>query len=874
MGGGTSRLDVTDWEAADGGCRPPPVEEQDEDGGGGEVGNVVRPEMTVAADTCKPFGDARNRYTVDGAPPTRHYQTYELQKQTVGQRAFDVVDGDQNVVLTTMPVAGTLAWFDVCGPASLGEYIDYRLRVQAEDHFRRTWIVYRYHEQCWEGQRPADPAQFEGKIPENCKLYKSACITVSWSRYVAVSARYGPPGVQDFLDMQDTDEGSASKEIGLPRSSSNLSDDEPLFSVASQIAARSREKHEHEKEEEQASKNQNDEEKNNQITGNQNGDNEDNCKVPSADEAVNGDDRKFANDSAGDETRPKKSAPAVKPTPQKVNAEENCDQYEAIISPPASFDNTEPSCQDETLSTAAMNTSKTSKRRTGKLPATTLTQLAASHSTNSLASSALRKTSAKTQKLRQYFSSKRSPASTPTSTSRFGSKFFARKIASDDASDDDNKSVDGDETGNNDTIVSAAASDIGTTEDDAAPQQTPKELYELAMEGVIDLDTQPIVQCQEIYNKMLGNHQTMILTKEELFALLRLDEAQHKKQLEQEAAQGINTTNGHSIDDHANPIEDDMELDETCKIHQKENGTVSGFMSRISSLRARSTKTADSSASDYIAGGSGKTSDTAEISKVRMEDDPPVPSLSSPDGQRMRSSWGRLFNGSTAVSTNTTSGNGQDDSKQKATGTEHAIVSEQSTLLKNASTAFSARETMPNILDDAMSNSSSRHLDTNEQQCNDMNERNSAISDMGDSHQSPMKPQSPAPAGVEKSKEEAQDESKFVNTTDRDLDNKESVQNAGDTKAFDDINDQTLPSMDGNPNPLVGYWFWKHTTFNFQQHKMHMHLAKNSDLALHVILAIIVNQVRSERNHTFFATTGLHPAWFFIDPRNPKAMFQ
>jgi hypothetical protein len=74
--------------------------------------------------------------------------------------------------------------------------------------------------------------------------------------------------------------------------------------------------------------------------------------------------------------------------------------------------------------------------------------------------------------------------------------------------------------------------------------------------------------------------------------------------------------------------------------------------------------------------------------------------------------------------------------------------------------------------------------------------------------------------------------------------------------------------------PLVGYWMWKHTTFNFQQHKMFMHLAKNSDLALHVILAIIVNQVRSERNHTIFATTGLHPAWFFIDPRNPKAMIE
>jgi hypothetical protein len=235
-----------------------------------------------------------------------------------------------------------------------------------------------------------------------------------------------------------------------------------------------------------------------------------------------------ANNADG-ETHPEKSATAVKPTPQKSNTENSGTDKEAFISPPPSFDNTESSLHNETLSTAAMNTSKRSKRQTVKLPATTLTQLAASHSTNSLASSAIQKTSVKTQKLRQYFSSKKSPASKPTSTLRLGSKFFSRKNASDDASDDDNKSVDGDETGNNDTIVSATASDLGTTEDDATLQQTPKELYELAMEGVINLDTQSIVQCQEIYNKILGNHQTMILTKEEHFALLRLDEAQHKK---------------------------------------------------------------------------------------------------------------------------------------------------------------------------------------------------------------------------------------------------------------------------------------------------------------------------------------------------------
>lgn len=45
--------------------------------------------------------------------------------------------------------------------------------------------------------------------------------------------------------------------------------------------------------------------------------------------------------------------------------------------------------------------------------------------------------------------------------------------------------------------------------------------------------------------------------------------------------------------------------------------------------------------------------------------------------------------------------------------------------------------------------------------------------------------------------------------------------------------------------PLVAYWNWEHS---FQSQKMKMHLAKNSDLALHVVVAIIVNQVRYERN--------------------------
>jgi hypothetical protein len=45
--------------------------------------------------------------------------------------------------------------------------------------------------------------------------------------------------------------------------------------------------------------------------------------------------------------------------------------------------------------------------------------------------------------------------------------------------------------------------------------------------------------------------------------------------------------------------------------------------------------------------------------------------------------------------------------------------------------------------------------------------------------------------------------------------------------------------------PLVGYWAWENT---LRTHKMKMHLAKGSDLALHIVLAVLVNQLRYERN--------------------------
>lgn len=51
-------------------------------------------------------------------------------------------------------------------------------------------------------------------------------------------------------------------------------------------------------------------------------------------------------------------------------------------------------------------------------------------------------------------------------------------------------------------------------------------------EGVIDFDTKPIVLCQEIYNKLSANHQTISINKEQVHALLKYDteeEEQAKK---------------------------------------------------------------------------------------------------------------------------------------------------------------------------------------------------------------------------------------------------------------------------------------------------------------------------------------------------------
>eukprot|EP00541_Cyclophora_tenuis_P004625 CAMPEP_0116542544 /NCGR_PEP_ID=MMETSP0397-20121206/1073_1 /TAXON_ID=216820 /ORGANISM="Cyclophora tenuis, Strain ECT3854" /LENGTH=276 /DNA_ID=CAMNT_0004066561 /DNA_START=59 /DNA_END=889 /DNA_ORIENTATION=- len=63
----------------------------------------------------------------------------------------------------------------------------------------------------------------------------------------------------------------------------------------------------------------------------------------------------------------------------------------------------------------------------------------------------------------------------------------------------------------------------------------------------------------------------------------------------------------------------------------------------------------------------------------------------------------------------------------------------------------------------------------------------------------------------------------------------------GESNKDGDDNDEG----DNKEQPLVGFWSWENTV---RVHKVKMHVAEGSDLALHVVLAVVTNQLRLERN--------------------------
>eukprot|EP00980_Cylindrotheca_fusiformis_P003678 scaffold818_cov136-Cylindrotheca_fusiformis.AAC.44 len=249
MGGASSRFDETQWWNAD-----------------GELGNSQ--------------GD-QPETIIPGERPTSGLEIFDIlkSKSITSQRDFKVRDGKKNVVYVTRAVPGTLAWFDILRPGDsevaevseregegkeaneeAGEEAtedtaekpplpekkeELLLRVQV-DWNRRSWIVY----SCtpvFPGQLPATLSDRKG-LEEGQDLYKSCCITLSWSKALALVARYGPPTkLQDF--WEDGDDDDDDDDAGAPthnKSHSRRDSDfftSVFFKKADSIAARARKGH-------------------------------------------------------------------------------------------------------------------------------------------------------------------------------------------------------------------------------------------------------------------------------------------------------------------------------------------------------------------------------------------------------------------------------------------------------------------------------------------------------------------------------------------------------------------------------------------------------------------------------------------------------
>jgi hypothetical protein len=185
MGGASSLLEETNWEKADGKIECP-------------------------------------LNTIDGAPPTDHFGLFYIIKKGFNQREFDVTDSNNNLLYTTRQVPGTICGFDVLGK----ELGNYKLRVHS-DIARRYWIVYRFGSQGFPDQEPDREesekaeqqfANSELYIARPIQLYKRSCVTVSWSRHLAVAAFFGPPPeglmmTEEFMQAND-DEGEPLEQPG------------------------------------------------------------------------------------------------------------------------------------------------------------------------------------------------------------------------------------------------------------------------------------------------------------------------------------------------------------------------------------------------------------------------------------------------------------------------------------------------------------------------------------------------------------------------------------------------------------------------------------------------------------------------------------
>jgi hypothetical protein len=407
MGGATSKLDENDWEKADGKLTSP-------------------------------------GYTLDGSIPTKAYAVYILTKKGVNQREFDVTDEHKNLLYTTRAVPGTIACFDLLGKG-IG---DYRLRVYV-DISRRYWTVCRFDVPTFVGQKIDQEAKEKliteigsNKTATMPILYKKCLITVSWSRYMAVTALFGPPSAAEMLIPVAPDPAPTSPSMSgysfLDEENYTSSDEEDMFDEASKIAARMRTRRVSDEGVESSSP---------PLLGKEES-KEEGGGITQVEEAGDNAQNEEANEPETDS----------KPHSLEIHQAVSMPELDRPASPPIDPDEQPTSVSERTPTTPRGMSSSTALGDYSSATATVGNWLQKQSNSIRESSKSLRLTS------QSYLSNTMSH----------------------------------------------------------------KVLHTDQLEGVVDLD-QPLLLCQEIYNRLIGNHQTSLVSKERVLELLQQDRAQHNK---------------------------------------------------------------------------------------------------------------------------------------------------------------------------------------------------------------------------------------------------------------------------------------------------------------------------------------------------------
>jgi hypothetical protein len=840
MGGATSRFQETNWETSNG-------------------------QLESVADT------------IDACPPTEKYNVYDLIKRGVNQRDFDILDSQQNLLYTTRAVPGTLAWFDVLGPKSMGDFQDLKLRVQV-DLSRRTWIVYRYHQPLFAGQKPActvpippNPNQqssspLSSSLPlaaaapppqEQHFLYKTACITVSWSRYIAIAARYGPPPENHFTNKflyvesdeeeeEDTEtEGDEEKQVSPQKQSSK--DGTTLV-----------------KEEEGISNDKKDQDDSSSSNL------EDSFLVRAAEIGVR---RRM---TEGDDI-------AATGTAVTVAGEPPLQDQNAVVAgasnPRTDTDRTIPGDNNGTIP----------KSPTRTTPHTTVPLPQPPSKTSELLANAASSLKSACQRPPSCISP--NGETSPMTIKLDPSTFTASGVMYDESSQQDgpeessnvpigrptpiksNKSQRADSEQDEETTPSAKAATPATASAGAATttgggggsrvsdyllatsqsftqffinassknaselslantnsthsrQRAPskKQLrreqrrrqYELALEGVVQLDEAPIIKCQEIYTKIIGNHQTCIVSKEDVITLLQLDREehqQHEEQLRHEQAekdraeeesssyQQYTNLGGEGEDDKEEDDDDPLVVAATV-----EEEIQNSPLKKVGTAPENKLSSAAQRFSDWTMTKLPLFINTNSDPKKKDEE----------ASSQLLSSV--VQQAAEALATTPTADNTSTTTPPKIDSTAFPALLDE--------TNGKATTTVQLLLSPNKS-----LLDDTDDDCDEEDASSAEIIIPHDTNKNASNAETPvvSPSDTPDEKDMTAQKKKLSSP---------SSKGSGGGIAAAAAKEKEEPE-------LVAYWAWKNSLLT---HKMQMHLGKNSDLALHVVLAILVNQVRYERN--------------------------